>query len=298
MTPFQTILYPVDFSEAAAAMAPYVREMAQRFNAGVIVLHACDLLRDYVFPPGAQDYDAIPYTPALSQLRKEREKRLREFAGAHFASVRHAVRLEDGEPASVIEWVARRESVGLVAMSTRGYGKFRRLLVGSVTLKVLHDLTCPVLTGAHDPGPSGAPGAGFHSIVCAVEFSREAEAVIDVAIHLAEAYGARLCLLHMQSSSRREGGQESIESLRRKFQEVALRQAIPAHVAKAAIQPKVCVLDDGVPEGVRLESIAEGADLVVTGRGLERGNLSRVWSQLYAIIRESPCPVLSVCAVE
>ena len=34
-------------------------------------------------------------------------------------------------------------------MPTHGYGVFRRFLLGSVTSKVLHDLGCPVLTGAH-----------------------------------------------------------------------------------------------------------------------------------------------------
>jgi hypothetical protein len=34
-------------------------------------------------------------------------------------------------------------------MSTHGYGAFYRFLLGSVTAKVLHEIQCPVWTGAH-----------------------------------------------------------------------------------------------------------------------------------------------------
>ncbi len=34
-------------------------------------------------------------------------------------------------------------------MSTRGEGAFFRFLLGSVTAKVLHEIHCPVWTGAH-----------------------------------------------------------------------------------------------------------------------------------------------------
>lgn len=54
------------------------------------------------------------------------------------------------------------------------------------------------------------------------------------------------------------------------------------------------VLDAELPEGIRRVAVEEKADLVVVGRGHQSGNFSRIWSNLYTIIRESPCPVLSV----
>jgi nucleotide-binding universal stress UspA family protein len=56
----------------------------------------------------------------------------------------------------------------------------------------------------------------------------------------------------------------------------------------------VRLLDASVPEGIRRAAMEEKADLVIVGRGHEKGTLSRMWSALYGIIRESPCPVLSV----
>lgn len=58
--------------------------------------------------------------------------------------------------------------------------------------------------------------------------------------------------------------------------------------------PRICILDAAIPDGIRQTALEEKADLVIVGRGHLRGQISRVWSHVYTIIRESPCPVLSV----
>lgn len=294
MRPFRTILFPLDFSQAAGEMVPYVSEMAQRFSASVTLLHVFDLVRDYVL---ASRYEAvcepgptaIPYTPAFEELRSERQHRLEEFARNRFPSLRHVTSIQDGDPATVIEAFAQNEDADLIVMATRGLGKFRRLLLGSVTAKVLHDVGVPVLTSAHEPNPALLPGRGFCSIVCAVDINQEAETVLKTAGFLAKTYGARLCLAHIESAPLWERRQApSGESVRQ-----VLQQALAAEGEKG-VDAKVCMLDDGIPEGIRGTALQEKADLVVVGRGHERGNVSRIWSHLYTIIRESPCPVLSV----
>jgi nucleotide-binding universal stress UspA family protein len=295
MRPFHTVLFPVDFSQAAIAMVPYVTEMVQRFNGTVTVLNAFDLVRDYVLaPPSEASCESeraapIPYVPALQELRKQRQHRIEEFTRTHFAGVQHTARIEDGDPAAVIEWVAQRENADLIMMPTRGLGKFRRLLLGSVTAKVLHDASRPVLTSAHDPEPGLAPTTGYRSILCAVELNQEANRVLRTAGFLARTYGATLCLVHMEPSSRRDDAEVSAESLRQ-----VLQHAMVAESGVPGVGTKVRVLDADVPEGIRVTAIEVRADLVVVGRGHEKGNFSRMWSHLYTIIRESPCPVLSV----
>ena len=54
-----------------------------------------------------------------------------------------------GDPAVKIAEFTRDNRVDLVMMPTHGHGLFRRLLLGSVTSKVLHDVHCPVWTAAH-----------------------------------------------------------------------------------------------------------------------------------------------------
>ena len=108
--------------------------------------------------------------------------------------------MEDGDPAMVIDWVAEREKTDLIIMPTRGLGRFRRFLLGSVTAKVLHDVSCPVLTSAHEPDKKLVSPRGYRSIICAVELNPESDVVLKAAGLLAQAYGARICLLHLQPS--------------------------------------------------------------------------------------------------
>lgn len=54
------------------------------------------------------------------------------------------------------------------------------------------------------------------------------------------------------------------------------------------------VLDALVADGVRDEAMRRRADLIVTGRGKAQIRFSRIRSHLYQIVRESPCPVLSI----
>jgi nucleotide-binding universal stress UspA family protein len=295
MKPFRRILFPVDLSPAAVAMVPSVIEVAKRFDASVTVLNAFNLVHEYNLAPdfeftGDAEPPAIEYSPALQALRNQRGKQIEEFARAQFSGLRYSTRTVDGEPALVIDWAVQRENADLVMMPTKGLGKFRRLLMGSVTAKVLHDVSCPVFTSVHEPEPSASvPPDGFRSILCAVDLSSEAEGIFKAAAFLAHTYDARICLLHVDPSSNEKGEPPTALELTRSFE-----QADAADHAGAGGDLSLCVLGSTIPEGIRQMALQEKADLVVVGRGHSQGILSQTWSRLYAIIRESPCPVLSV----
>lgn len=277
----RTILFATDFSNASVAMVPYVTEMAARFGSRVTILNAFHLVSEFALtmPPDEGMMLSVPYTAALKEVHEQRKKRLDEFASSKFANARYNTRLEDDEPAHAIESVAKAEQSDLVVMSSSGSGTFRRLLLGSVTSKVLHDLQCPVMTSAHLPNPAVAPSEGYRSIVCALDFGRETDVVLNAAVFFAKAYDAKLCLVHMEPSAAND------ESLIEKMKSESLKLGVDANAR---------VLQEGIVEGVRETAIQEKADLLIVGRGHVKGNLSRMWTHLYAIIRESPCPVISV----
>jgi nucleotide-binding universal stress UspA family protein len=54
------------------------------------------------------------------------------------------------------------------------------------------------------------------------------------------------------------------------------------------------VVDAPVTDGVCQEALRQKADLIITGRGRTQTTVRRIWSHLYDIVRESPCPVLSI----
>jgi nucleotide-binding universal stress UspA family protein len=294
--PFRKIVFPVDFSKATVSVIPYVAEMARQFNATVTVLNAFNVVTDYPLAPHLKgtpgrgfESVVVPYTPALQELRKQREHDLQEFSRTYLARVSWKARIEDGDAAIVIEGVAQSEETDLIMIPAKGLGRFRRVLLGSVTAKVLHDVSCPVWTSAHEPDPALASPGSYRTILCAVDLNSEPNLVLKAAGLLAQTYGSRVCLLDTEPSPHQQGRQVAAESVRRTFE-----QALNIDSREAGMDITVRSLDAAVPEGIRRAAIEETADLVVVGRGHHKGSVSRIWSRLYATVRESPCPVLTV----
>jgi nucleotide-binding universal stress UspA family protein len=288
--PYRAILFPTDFSEASIAMAPYVTEIARRFDGTVTVLNAFNLMRDYDLSPHIglswdQQRHAVPYANALQERRHQRQHSLEKFCSEQFPNINVKARIEDGEAAAVIEWVAHCENTDLIMMPTKGIGKFRRLLMGSVTAKVLHDTSGPIFTSAHPDNPPVNSVSGFHSIVYAVAWNEEAGAVLRAAGFLADAYGAKVCLVHVEASIQGQAGYFS-KSIGETLTEAWRNVGMGAELT-------VRLLDENIADSIRRAAVEEKADLIVVGRGHATAGFSRIWSHLYAIIRESPCPVLS-----
>ncbi len=97
-----------------------------------------------------------------------------------------------GDPASEILAHARSGRSALIAMSTHGRTGVRRLLMGSVTEKVLRHSPIPLL--ACRPG---SRMEGWNHVV-ALDGSARAEAVLEDVVPFARLVGARLHLLHVR----------------------------------------------------------------------------------------------------
>jgi universal stress protein A len=130
------------------------------------------------------------------------------------------------------------------------------------------------------------------SILCAVDLSDEAEVVIRAAAALAASYHARLSLVHVvelplpsMDVDFTPFTKDLIDAANDRLRELKSKLGIDApHTSIGGMTADV----------VCQEAIRKEADLVVVGRGRAQGALSRVWSRLYDIVRESPCPVLSI----
>lgn len=284
---FQKILFPIDFSEASKAMVMEVQDMARRCNARVTVLHSFNLVKGHdiagiLDATGEYGHMPLPYTPEIAELREQKEERLQSFARERLRDLHCTVIMEDGDPASIIQKIVERDGIDLVMMPTKGRGAFRRLLKRSVTAKVLHDMSCAVFTSAHELEPARAHHAGYRAIVCAVELNEEQEIILKTAGDFAQMCGARLSILHVRQPHLGMWSDHATE------------RDVSAAMQRLGMEAPVHVLDAEVADGIRRVAIDESADLVIVGRGKDRTRISCLWSDLYQIIRESPCPVLSV----
>ena len=186
------ILFPTDFSEQCRHTAPLVRAFALRFDAGVLMLHVMDVT-PYMIAPAAE---APPVVFNLDEWRNEQRARLEQFLADELAGVRVVRVLVEGDPAHEIVNQARTQGIDLIMMPTHGRGRFRALLLGSVTAKVLHDAECPVWTAVHTQDQLPNVPDTLSRILCAVELTKDDSCTVRWARELAAAAKARCLFVH------------------------------------------------------------------------------------------------------
>jgi len=283
------ILFPVDFSEQSRNSASFVKAMASRFQSEIVMLNVLEL------PPvwyGTGDGGAWLPPFDADELREEAGARLQDYLTAEFEGVKVRRIVAEGDAARQIVCQAKANQAALIMMPTHGYGPYRRLLLGSVTAKVLHDAECPVWTAVHSPEFASHPPQNLDRILCAVDRDGADTRVIRWAAEFASKVGAQVRLVHVIP------GDPAIHEFTDRLYREQLFQA--AGLALEKLQQ-----DAGTKFGVLLrlgtpaqvihdEARAEEADLVIVGRGVIQKALGGLRSIAYAIIRQSPCPVISV----
>jgi len=237
--------------------------------------------------------EGVPFNiPSIAEIEKYELERLRKFSASHFPGMKiHAV-VKYCDPASAIEEEVKRGGIDLVMMPTHGHGVFRRLLLGSITTKVLHDVSCAVWTGSHAALAASHPAFPYKSIVCALDLTEEAAAVLSGAVALAGAWTASLHIVHTVETP--PAAYEIDYGPFRKALMEAAEYVLREVRTKAAVDAPISVESGPVADVIRERVAAYHADVVVTGRGHAHDGASRVRSVLYEIIREAPCPVLSI----
>jgi nucleotide-binding universal stress UspA family protein len=289
MLRFVHILFPVDFSDECAGIVPFVESWAAHFDARVTLLNVLEM-------PAAYYSDSSAFVSAvdIESLLETRKCRLESFAPGSFRNPNDQRIVAQGLAASTIVDLAGREGVDLIMMPTRGYGPFRRFLLGSVTAKLLHDCPCPVWTGIHAEQPSTARSpAHCRRILCAVDLGPESATVIKWAKDLADSFGATLQLVHAVTgwpeSARRSNGDRF-----RAFIFDFAREQIGKLQHQAGTNAELVLHGGEVARAVSRAGADWNADLLVIGRGVLQARLGRLRTHEYTIIRESPCPVISV----
>jgi nucleotide-binding universal stress UspA family protein len=285
MLPFRKILFPVDYSEPCVAIVPYVKDVQSHFGADLAVVHA--------YGPETLAFSPLPITdPRLPQEAHDlAEQRLQDFVHKHFPGQPNISIFTDvGEPGGVIHDVVRHQGADLVMLPTHGRGPVRRLLLGSVTAKVLHDMTVPVWTASHLT--ETPPGSPYKSVLAAVDNSEEAETVVRAASALAASYGACLSLAYVLEMPPVDA--ETAFGPYREGMIAAEKERVAGIQARVGADAPLAILNGPVAAAIAEEARRVGADMIVTGRGRTQNTFGRMWSHLYPIVRHAPCPVLSM----
>jgi len=289
MLAFGTILFPVDFSDRCRGAARYIEALSGRFNSRLILLH---VLETTIGQPGDLDFGGLATSLQWEDRTARAQELLDGFLLDEVGLSNVERRLETGDPARCIIRVAKAENVDLIAMPTHGYGGFRRFILGSVTAKVLHDAECPVWTGVHMENAPPLDRIQIRRILCAVDLMARSETVLSAGAQLADEYGAEMAVVHIVPGSDAVPERLLDCELRRHLMAQSHEQLL-ALTTKASIDATL-LIDSGEPgRGVDAAARAWNADSVIIGRG-HHHSIGRLRTHSYAIIRDSPCPVLSI----
>jgi nucleotide-binding universal stress UspA family protein len=271
------IVFPVDFSARCAGAARYVEALAGRFEAKVTLIHVVDSSGYF---PATIEYGGASWLDFQAERVAQSRRMLETWMASEFKYAETERIVVEGDPAAKVVACANQEPATMIVVPTHGMGAFRRFLLGSVTAKILHDAHCPVWTGVHLEDSPPLEDISFRRILCAVDFGPSTDAVVRFAGDLREEYGAELTLVHAAPSPKQ------IEELRQPLAECAQSKGIPAGTCLGYGDPAAVV---------RHAALGHNAQLVVIGRGqISESGLGRLRTHSYSIIRQSPCPVISV----
>jgi nucleotide-binding universal stress UspA family protein len=198
-----------------------------------------------------------------------------------------------GDPGYAILAEAERWGADLIMMPTHGNGPFRSFLVGSATVRVLHQAKCAVWTGTHLETESAMAHVRVGRILCALDLERESIEVIEAASALARTYSAEVRLVHCVPVPEAGPTTDFLSQFDRYLAEAACEKLRDLQVA-AGTDFEVSMEGGRISRVVRESALRHGSDLIVIGRGHTHSRLSRLRSNAYAIIRDAPCPVLSL----
>ncbi len=141
---WKRICCPIDFSDASRAAMEVAADLARRFGADLVLLHAYPI-PGYTFPDGS-----IVASPKMMQdLAEQAERHLdlwRQDAERAVGAGRVTAEKAIGEPSSEILSFAHGRGIDLLVLGTHGRTGIEHALMGSVAERVVRKARCPVLT--------------------------------------------------------------------------------------------------------------------------------------------------------
>ncbi len=287
MINFRRILFPVDFSARSSAVVPAVQAMVKRFGSELTVLHVVDLPPVGIAPPEAAAWATLI---GADRLRRQGEVALESFIQREFPGVAVKAESAEGDAATLIVDFARDNGADLIMLPTSGLGAFRRMLLGSVTAKILHDTTVPVWTGVHAEEIAAHPAGDWKRIVCALDDHPHDLPMLHWAAQFASEQKLELRLVHAVRGPEDCEDNPSFQA----FLFDTARDRVGKLQAQAGTNFEVCFQLGDPGHVVHQAAYGYSADLVVMGRGVIQKPFGRLRSAAYEIIREAPCPVISV----
>lgn len=221
-------------------------------------------------------------------------ERLAAFLTAEFPADACSRVVTAGDAATEIAQFAREGRFDLIVMPTHA-GFFRQMLLGSTTAKVLDDADCFVLTSRHAETIAPRP-LEHREWLCAISVGSNSGRVLRYASQAAAEVSSRLSILHAI-----QGGDPELnvqfdlqEELHSAEKQKAMERIAEIQRAAGTDVPIRVAVGSTVKKALLRTASESDADVLIMGRGPRSGRYGHLRDLTYAMIRDSPFPVLSI----
>jgi len=275
------ILVPTDFSDLASQALGLARNLAQKTDAEVVVLYADPFLPPPHFTSTQLDEVVQAITHSKELAGTELDRYLEEQLGAGVKS--RAVVVESMPVPAIVDWASGNE-VDLIIMGTHGRSGFNRLMLGSVTERVLRETDQPLLAVRGEEGIRP-----LRKILCPVNFTGVAQKALDWAAGFSRFVGAELVLLHVA-----EDDEATDDELMSRFASCALPED-----SGSAMSIEMKVIHGRADEKVIEFAKANEVDLIVLGAQHKTFfDATVLGATTIHVLRHASTPVVTVVAKE
>lgn len=293
----KTIVCTTDFSDFSNRAVPFGVALAKEFGAKLYLCHVIDLSSVAMYGEGFSD-------PLML------ESKITDYAHAHLNDLIGDTDIDwesltsVGHTADEIALIAKEKGADLVVSATHGRSGLKRLILGSVTERLMRTLPCPmyiVRSLARDPAAPAMAEMKLKSILVGCDFSADSDLAMQYGLSLAQEFQTKLHLVHVLEPSiykdmlahpsvKTDPDRKGLrEELTRKLNDMVSEEA------KQWCTPETVLLAGQPSDELTKYALVNEVDLIVLGvRGHSVMETLLVGSTTDRVVRQAPCPVLSV----
>ncbi|RLC08408.1 MAG: universal stress protein [Deltaproteobacteria bacterium] len=298
-TPLKNIICTTDFSDYSNHAIPYGIALAKEFDAKLYVCHVITLSSALVYGESTSDFEDVP-----ERMTTYAHEQIKQLLGEQPVDWKPLITI--GHVADEIAHLAKEKGADMVISATHGRSGLKRLILGSVTERLMHTLPCPFLIVRSPERAFVAPASQeikLRQILVGCDFSADSLLAFQYGLNLAQEFQSDLHLVHVIEPPVYEdllrpgveAAEKSQQTLRDRLNQ-DLKDMIPEE-AWNWCSPKATLLVGHPHEELTKYALINGIDLIVLGvRGLRLVERLFVGSTTGRVVRRAPCSVLSVCA--
>ncbi|MFQ6026653.1 MAG: universal stress protein [Dehalococcoidia bacterium] len=194
MTVYTRILVPLDGSELAERVLPYVSLLGNRLQSRIELLRVIEPISDELSDP---DHGVDPHRISASMVSHAQDYLAKVAASLNNEGLTVSCTVHEGDPASYIVGEAEKDPDTLVAISTHGRSGIRRWTLGSVTDKVLQATINPLLIIRAGDQEATTTEVKLKTVIVPLDGSPVGEGILPHLTPLVAALGLKVTLLQV-----------------------------------------------------------------------------------------------------